>query len=78
MTSYFETKGKSITPEETISNIEGILSSLGIVTIQQWNEVDSNLFSLNLRIVGTCIFSNGKGLSEKYALASAYFSDKPF
>ncbi len=72
MSRYFDTKGKSVTPEETISRIQGILSELGIVTVQQWNEVDGNLFSLNLRIAGTCIFSNGKGLSEQYALASAY------
>lgn len=69
---YSKRKGKECSPASTIIKIEEILRKLGIIVIQEWNHALSNHYSVNLRIAGTNLYSNGKGTSMEYTLASAY------
>lgn len=65
-------KYKDSHPLKTISRIRDILTGLDVVLVEQWqNEVDG-YYSLNLSIIGTPLYSNGKGTNAEYALASAY------
>ncbi len=69
---YGKVKGKECSPSDTISAIEKILLDLGIIVLQEWNSPIKNSFSVLLRIKGTNLFTNGKGTTEEYALASGY------
>ncbi|MBQ3420533.1 MAG: YcaO-like family protein [Romboutsia sp.] len=69
---YSVRKGKECSPDETISKVENILNNLGIKTVSEWNNALEHHHSLNLRIEGTNLFTNGKGTTKEYALASAY------
>lgn len=63
---------KDKSPEDTINLIKEILKENNIETeIACWHK-NENIFSCRLVIKGTNIGTNGKGISEKCALASAY------
>ncbi|NSW89830.1 MAG: YcaO-like family protein [Firmicutes bacterium] len=68
----YATRYKECSPLETIHNVRNILYHLGILTKEEWKQDVKGYYSLNLSIVGTSLFSNGKGTSCEYALASAY------
>lgn len=64
-------KYKDRHPMQTIGRIRNILKELDVILLEQWlHEVDG-CYSLNLVIYNTPMFSNGKGTTPEYALASA-------
>ena len=68
-----ESHFKETTPEETVKNLKNILEQLDIDVEEVWSDVSTiGTYSLRLRIKGTDIGSNGKGISKEYARASAY------
>ncbi len=70
---YIDEKFKEVSPVETIEKIKGILQKLGIETSEAWKESGlDNCWSLNLAAKGNAPMSNGKGVSEELARASAY------
>ncbi len=69
----YATRYKECNPRDTIHKIRNILHDLGILTAEIWQQNNVNGYhSLNMPIVGTNLFTNGKGTSQEYALASAY------
>lgn len=60
-------------PEDTVEFIQSILEKLGICT-EELSVPDSSIqtHSLRVRICGTNLGSNGKGVNRPYARASAY------
>jgi ribosomal protein S12 methylthiotransferase accessory factor len=64
---------KDNTPEETVAQIQKTLSELGMFTfeVQFWSFSERN-YSVRLKNVGFGLAANGKGVTKKYALASAY------
>jgi len=72
MSTGYGTRYKDSDPLKTIGRIRSILSQLGVVTREDWGQYNNGCYSLNLQIDGTVLFSNGKGTSPAYALASAY------
>lgn len=71
MTKTLE-KYKDSYPLQTISRIRNILTGLDIVLAEQWQNEVNGYYSLNLNILDTPLYSNGKGTTPEYALASAY------
>ncbi|EJO5348005.1 YcaO-like family protein [Clostridium botulinum] len=71
-TSFFNNY-KDNDPISTINNIRNILNKQGILPIESswFNSVDG-FYSVNLKLPNLDIFSNGKGVNNEYALASAY------
>lgn len=64
---------KDAAPIQTIERIRSILSELGLLTIEHWNESGiPGIFSVRIVIAGTNIGTNGKGATEALALASGY------
>jgi len=64
---------KECAPQETIKKIQGLLKRMGIkVTEKGMETVCSSCYSVRLCIEGTDIGQNGKGITESFALASAY------
>lgn len=64
---------KENAPEDTVKKLISILDENGIEVEENWmeeSEIGTN--SLRLTIKGTNIGTNGKGISKKYARASAY------
>ena len=60
-------------PEETIARIQKILSELGISAFETaWCSFSERNHSLRLKSVEADLAVNGKGMTKKYALASAY------
>lgn len=60
-------------PEETIKELENILSSLDIEVVEEWQDMSSiGTYALRLYIKDSDMGSNGKGISKVYARASAY------
>lgn len=72
MNNSYITKCKDTTPEYTINRIRNILNGIGILTREDWRKDIDGYYSVMLSVIGTAIFSNGKGTSYEYALASAY------
>lgn len=70
--AYGKRHGKACSPNETVLAIQGILSKLGIIVLQEWNSAMKGSYSVLLRVKGTNLYSNGKGVAEEYALASGY------
>lgn len=68
----YNTKAKDQSPERTINIIRNILFEAGIVTVEDWANPSKGCYWVNLRIANTNLFTNGKGTSEIFALASAY------
>lgn len=71
MISY-ENRCKERHPLQTIKKIENILLDLGVLVKTIWYEPAEGVFSVHLKINGTDFYTNGKGSSEEFALASAY------
>lgn len=64
---------KDATPEDTISKIRTILIQKGFFTTEiNWKSSMDKVFSCSVKLDGLPFQVNGKGLSAKYALASAY------
>lgn len=65
---------KDCTPEETIAKIQSILNENEIEVEEIWKKHDDTINTYSTRLVykGTSIGTNGKGVSEVYARASAY------
>ena len=60
-------------PEETIKELENILSSLDIEVVEEWQDMSSiGTYALRLYIKDSDMGSNGKGINKVYARASAY------
>ncbi|MDH5552603.1 MAG: OsmC domain/YcaO domain-containing protein [Nitrosomonas sp.] len=65
--------GKDLPLEQTISNMTGILSDLGMkIEIASWRNLVPNVWSLHIRDAAspTC-YTNGKGATKESALCSA-------
>lgn len=65
-------KYKDRSPYETLKLIKDYLYMNQVTTIEKWKFDELEYYSLNVSIEGTSIFSNGKGTTRIYALASAY------
>ncbi|MBT4791349.1 MAG: OsmC domain/YcaO domain-containing protein, partial [Halobacteriovoraceae bacterium] len=65
--------GKDCSLEETISNMTGILKSLGVkIEIHSWRNPVPNVWSVHIRDADSPMnFTNGKGASKDAALCSA-------
>ena len=64
---------KEAEPLETVFQLRRILHDLGIHVIEEWNSRDGDAcHALRIRILGSDIGTNGKGITREYALASAY------
>ena len=65
--------GKDLPLEQTIANMSGILSDLGIkIEIASWRNIIPNVWSLHIRDAHSPMcFTNGKGATKEGALASA-------
>lgn len=70
---YVDEKFKDASPVETIDRVCGILASKGL-TSQEHISVSGvkNCYSLGVRIEGTHMSTNGKGVTEDLARASGY------
>lgn len=70
----YKLKYKEKTPEETVEFIKSFFAELDIETKEEWvEENEIGTYSLRLSLVGAPgIGSNGKGMTEAYARASAY------
>lgn len=68
----FSSRCKDSLPQETIRKAQELISDLGLLTSEQWFTPVNGLYSLHLSVIGTSIYSNGKGSSPEFALASAY------
>lgn len=63
---------KESSPKTTLNNIRNILSKLQIDVTETWLSSVEGIYSVHLKVKNTNIFTNGKGTSKDYALASAY------
>src|SRR3990167_2770375 len=65
--------GKDLPLEETIANMSGIMSKLGMkIEIASWRNIVPNVWSLHIRDAHSPMcFTNGKGATKEGALASA-------
>ncbi|WP_433735922.1 OsmC domain/YcaO domain-containing protein [Pseudomonas putida] len=65
--------GKDLPLEQTIANMSGILSDLGMkIEIASWRNIVPNVWSLHIRDAHSPMcFTNGKGSTKESALASA-------
>lgn len=71
--SFASMKYKDATPLKTIGAIRDILSGLGLFLFETgWRNSLAGYYSVNVKIAGTDLTTNGKGTSAEYALASAY------
>lgn len=59
-------------PIDTIRDINMIFQKLNVELEENWLNPIDGVYSLNLRIIGTNLVSNGKGINPDLALASAY------
>ena len=65
-------KYKDCDPSETISLCKNIISSFNFDTKEDITKISNNLYSVNLMDTISGMVSNGKGVTEEYALASGY------
>jgi uncharacterized domain len=72
LSAGYETRYKDCDPLITIERIRSILAGLGVLTVEKWEQDIEGYYSLYMEIQGTNLFSNGKGTTPAYALASAY------
>lgn len=66
-------EGKDLPLEQTIANMTGILSELGMkIEISSWRNIVPNVWSLHIRDAASPMcFTNGKGATKESALCSA-------
>lgn len=70
---YIDEKFKEDSPAATVDRIKGILRELGIEPEEKWKASGlDHCWSLNLMVNGSTPASNGKGVTEEFARASAY------
>ena len=62
---------KDLEPEQTVQKIKSIFNDLNVEVDENWFESSDNLYSLQLNVSNTALCSNGKGVSEELARASA-------
>ena len=73
MSRIVDERFKDASPVDTIEKIKNILKENGLSVTEEWGErCVSNCYALNLRLDGTSFYSNGKGVTEELARASAY------
>ncbi len=66
-------KYKEVSPKETVKKLANILKEMQVEVVEDWAKRSSiGTYSLRLNIKGSSIGSNGKGMNEDYARASAY------
>ena len=66
-------KFKDASPVDTVERIKKILSDNGFSVTERWSEpCVSNCYALHLDLDGTSFGTNGKGVTEELARASAY------
>ena len=66
-------KFKDASPVDTVERIKKILSDNGLSVTEKWSEpCVSNCYALRLDLDGTSFGTNGKGVTEELARASAY------
>ncbi len=64
---------KDESPLKTVEKIKDILRENNIETVESWLEPSvPYCYSLRVSVVGTTFGTNGKGITEEFALASAY------
>lgn len=73
MPTVLDANFKDDSPMNTVSRIKQILKNCGIETEEKWNESGvPNCYSIRVSVFGTAFGVNGKGVTEEFALASAY------
>lgn len=71
--SFAGMKYKDELPLRTIGRIKDILHGLGLLPVETvWRNSVRGFYSVTVTIAGTELSTNGKGVSQEYALASAY------
>lgn len=66
-------KYKERTPEETIYEVQGILSRIGVYPVLRWTgECREGFYSNRITLYPTNIGTNGKGTDDLYSTASGY------
>lgn len=69
----YSTRYKESNPLDTVERIRKILKGLDILTVEKWTAEVKGYYSLHMMIDGlNNVFSNGKGTTAEFALASAY------
>ncbi len=64
---------KSVSPKETVSKVKSTLENIGVVPQELVkNSAGSNLLSITIGIPELGMFTHGKGVTEDFAVASAY------
>lgn len=64
---------KEVPPEETVERIKKILKQMEIDVEEVWGQASSvGTYSLRVRIKGTDMGQNGKGMTKEFAMASGY------
>lgn len=64
---------KEVEPEETVKRLKKLLKEMKIEVEEVWEKRSSvGTYSLRVRIKGTDIGQNGKGMTKEFAMASGY------
>ena len=70
---YNELKYKESSPEKSIKKFKSVLGEYGITLKEHWIDVSSiGTYSVRVTLDDTNVGTNGKGVTEELALASAY------
>ena len=73
MSSLQERRYKEVSPMQTVERLKCLLNKLGIEVEEVWsNESSVGTYSLRVRVKGTDIGQNGKGMTKEFAMASSY------
>lgn len=73
MGSLQERRYKEVSPAQTVERLKCLLNKLGIEVEEVWSKESSvGTYSLRVRVKGTDIGQNGKGMTKEFAMASAY------
>ena len=73
MSELQERRYKEVEPAETVKKLKKILKDMKIEVEEVWGKRSSvGTYSLRVRIKGTDIGQNGKGMTKEFAMASGY------
>ena len=73
MSELQDRRYKETTPEETVKRIKKILNEIGIEVEEKWQKKSSvGTYALRVRIKGSDMGQNGKGMTKEFAMASGY------
>ena len=73
MSELQDRRYKEVEPAETVKRLKKILKDMKIEVEEVWGKRSSvGTYSLRVRIKGTDIGQNGKGMTKEYAMASGY------